>query len=40
MKRPLLYPEVEYEYLLNGIKGQYQFDSVEEVIIVLRFDLL
>lgn len=39
MKRPLLYPEVEYAYILHGIKGQYQFETVEEVIKVLRFDI-
>jgi hypothetical protein len=39
MKHPLVYPEVEFAYIIHKIKGHYKFETVEEVKNVLCFDI-
>jgi hypothetical protein len=38
-KHELLYPEVEFPYIIHKIKGQYKFETVEEVKAVLYYDI-
>lgn len=38
-KKPMKYPEVEEMYIKHNIKGMYHFESTDEVLAVLGYDI-